>query len=628
VATYQFSALSDGQAIAFSPDADVLSFDQAGISAAHIRVGASGSSSVVTYFAAGKDLTLIDVSPLQLATSNAIFANGSRLLFGDDSASTATDNDANTLRGTAGDDLLAGFGGNDALGGGSGGADWLEGGLGLDRLAGGSGRDSFVFREAGSANADLITDFSTGWDNIQLDVGTLTGLGEYGRFVAGDERFAANSTGAAQDASDRIIFNTNTLQVIYDPDGLGSAAGQLLFTITAGRTVSATDFWVIGTAPAQGIDGGPGDDPLEGTPGDDTLNGFGGNDTLNGLGGNDLLVGGDGDDVLRDYNNEFEDAPGSDTLDGGLGNDVYDLRSDPFQDHSPVLVDAGGIDTVLANHDFVLPDGFENLTLYEGFRGTGNSLDNLISTATNEPHFYEVDGADGNDSLIGGDDPDTFRFVAGSGSYGNDTATGGGSYDTLSFLGARSAVVIDMRAGTATGGGTSGTGSVTFSGIERAEGSPFDDHITAHDGMVTSEGGMDFFGGASVRAGDGDDTVIGGAANDFLDGGAGSDSFVFEVPPGSGNADVIADFASGADTIELDATVHPNIGASGRFTEDDARFWPSATGSAHDGDDRVVYNTSTGELWHDADGSGAGAGELVATLSGSPSVAATDILVI
>ena len=94
------------------------------------------------------------------------------------------------------------------------------------------------------------------------------------------------------------------------------------------------------------------------------------------------------------------------------------------------------------------------------------------------------------------------------------------------------------------------------------------------------------------------------------------------------NADVIGDFASGADTIELDPTVHANIGASGRFADDDPRFWSSSTGLAHDGDDRVLYNTSSGELWHDADGSGAGAAELVATLSGSPGVTATDILVI
>ena len=36
-----------------------------------------------------------------------------------------------------------------------------------------------------------------------------------------------------------------------------------------------------------------------------------------------------------------------------------------------MIVDAGGIDTVLTNHGFVLPDGIENLTLGEGIFGTG-----------------------------------------------------------------------------------------------------------------------------------------------------------------------------------------------------------------------------------------------------------------
>jgi Ca2+-binding RTX toxin-like protein len=42
----------------------------------------------------------------------------------------------------------------------------------------------------------------------------------------------------------------------------------------------------------------------------------------------------------------------------------------------------------------------------------------------------------------------------------------------------------------------------------------------------------------------------------------------------------------------------------------------------------VIYNTSTGQLYYDADGSGAGASQLIATLSGAPGLTATDIAVI
>jgi hypothetical protein len=42
----------------------------------------------------------------------------------------------------------------------------------------------------------------------------------------------------------------------------------------------------------------------------------------------------------------------------------------------------------------------------------------------------------------------------------------------------------------------------------------------------------------------------------------------------------------------------------------------------------VIYNTSTGSLYYDADGSAAGSSQLLATLQGIPSLAATDIVVI
>src|SRR5207248_6512592 len=51
---------------------------------------------------------------------------------------------------------------------------------------------------------------------------------------------------------------------------------------------------------------------------------------------------------------------------------------------------------------------------------------------------------------------------------------------------------------------------------------------------------------------------------------------------------------------------------------------PGATGG-HDVDDRIIYNTSTGQLFYDADGNGPGAAQLIATLEGAPPLVATDI---
>lgn len=73
--------------------------------------------------------------------------------------------------------------GNDVVVGGANG-DYITGGLGADRLTGGAGRDTFVYhsvedsyRTADKSHSDLITDFDTGTDSLQVrDLG-YTGIG-------------------------------------------------------------------------------------------------------------------------------------------------------------------------------------------------------------------------------------------------------------------------------------------------------------------------------------------------------------------------------------------------------------------------------------------------------------------
>ncbi len=655
-----------------------------------------------------------------------------------------------TARGGDGDDTLLGsVAGGDNMLFGDAGNDLFAGYVSATTMTGGLGSDTFFYDTdpVHGDGDDLISDFASGEDSIRLDAAVMPDLGAPGAFAPGDVRFAANATGTAQDASDRVIYNTATGELWYDADGSGAETAQRLFVLQNAPALGASDIEVVDTSVGEHIVGTEGDDSLVGTGVNDTLEGLGGNDTLNGLGGSDLLIGGAGDDVLRHYDNFSGEPP--DTLDGGLGNDTYDLRSWPFDDENVVLFDAGGIDTVLSSHSFVLPEGFENLELFEGVTGIGNVLDNVIVTHSNEPGQFWVDGGDGNDTLLGGMDKDTFVFDAGSGDYGDDLVDGGDESDALDFSGARSAIVADMRAGTLTGGGTGGSGSVSFSNVEGIAAGAFDDHLTAHDGVFVVGDSWEGFIGAFLTGGGGADTVIGGAAGDFLvgdgangsgddviqagggddfislrfafgasygedfvdggdgvdtlslevqlssvvvdlgagtmtgggvdgtgsvtlagvenvnlhqfattddrmtgddadnaffaaggndvldgrggndhlNGGGGSDQFLFTVAPGAANADLVQFFESGTDEIHLDIAMYAALGPTGRFSAGDERFAANATGTATEADDRIIRNTSTNELWYDADGSGAGAALRIATVA-TAALAATDFVVI
>ncbi|MDP1866955.1 MAG: Ig-like domain-containing protein, partial [Bradyrhizobium sp.] len=159
-----------------------------------------------------------------------------------------------------------------------------------------------------------------------------------------------------------------------------------------------------------------------------------------------------------------------------------------------------------------------------------------------------------------------------------------------------------------------------FNGNDVIDGSGGDDTIIAGQNADTIRGnaGDDFLYG-----GDNDDDIAGGAGSDTLTGGGGKDSFRFYSS--TEGTDTILDFTSGgggADRILLDDAGFGDIG----LTLTAAEFVSGAgTTAATTAAQRLIYNTSTGALYFDADGSASGSTAVqIAVVVGQPALTLSD----
>ncbi|MTH99397.1 M10 family metallopeptidase C-terminal domain-containing protein [Roseibium sp. RKSG952] len=136
-----------------------------------------------------------------------------------------------------------GVAGNDKLYGGNG-SDLLDGGLEADLLVGGRGEDSFRFStELGNGNVDWIWDFKVGDDMIQLDSSIFAEAGDLGLLAM--NAFHKSAAGVAQDANDRIIYDSDDGVLLYDADGSGDMGAIQFAQISTGLDLSANDFLVV-----------------------------------------------------------------------------------------------------------------------------------------------------------------------------------------------------------------------------------------------------------------------------------------------------------------------------------------------------------------------------------------------
>ena len=172
--------------------------------------------------------------------------------------------------------------------------------------------------------------------------------------------------------------------------------------------------------------------------------------------------------------------------------------------------------------------------------------------------------------------------------------------------------------------------------VEKTSGSRGHDVIKAgkyNDVLGGGLGNDKLYGGNGkdkLSGGVGNDKLWGGGGNDILTGGAGKDFFVFDAKLNrKSNLDRITDYNVKYDTIWLDNAIFKALGKKGTEKKPlklkAAHF---ALDSAKDANDYIIYDTATGKLSYDVDGSGAKAAIDFALLRPGLAVTAADFAII
>ena len=392
-----------------------------------------------------------------------------------------------------------------------------------------------------------------------------------------------------------------------------------------------------GTANNDTIDGNNGNDLIFGGAGNDLLLGDDDNDTIFGGDGNDLIYGGDENDQLfgeagndtligGDNNDELFGGAGNDFLDGRIGND--DLIGGAGAD---TLYGEGENDT--ASYESSPLAVNVNLITGTGIGGDAEG-DVLIS-------IERLEGSEFNDTLIGDSGDNELR-----GRRGADFIDGGAGVDTAVYRG-NSGVNINLITGV-TGGDAA---SDTLIGIENIEASKFNDTLIGDSANNLFEGreGADFIDGGAgsdtasydssdfgvyidlslgiarnatntlisdaagdtligieniIGSKDGQDTLIGDSANNYINGNRENDLLI-----GAGGADTLdgdrgddtLDGGAGNDYLVDDRGKDLFIGGAGADTMDGGRDVDTVTYEASAAAVNVNFATRIG-IGGDAEG--------------------------
>lgn len=248
-----------------------------------------------------------------------------------------------TIKGSAGDDIINGGKNNDRLYGNDG-DDTLDGGHDHDKLFGGAGNDILI----GGAGNDTMdggegSDIYLVGDNPNdIDIYTDTGLFGHDAIVVTKDNASVLFT--------KTFDARNGIEEI-------TANGHENVTITGNSKNNKMDFSEVTLTDIIRIDGDKGHDTITGSVGDDVIEGGKGNDKIYGHEGNDILTGGhDNDQIFGGMGDDvLFGGAGKDTLTGGEGNDTFIIG---HLDHADTIKDFESgdvidISTVLKNYDEV-----------------------------------------------------------------------------------------------------------------------------------------------------------------------------------------------------------------------------------------------------------------------------------
>jgi Ca2+-binding RTX toxin-like protein len=414
----------------------------------------------------------------------------------------------------------------------------FDGGFGADRFQGLGGSDTVTYAGRAIQNAGVTVDIDNvaddgntadgppaARDNVMTDVenligtiglDTLVGSSASNRFEAGDgddtlDGRAGPDLLAGQEGSDTVTYADRTAAVQVDPDGLADDGNA------DDGPPGARDTVTLGT---ENIVGGGGGDTLVGNTSANALTGLGGSDVLRGRNGDDVLSGG----------------AGNDTIDGGADTDL--------------LLESGNVNFTLTNTS-LSGLGTDSLAGIERAQLTGGAGANTIN-ASAFSGTTSLAGGGGNDLVIGGsasdnvsggNDDDTLR-----GGPGGDTLGGGDGADSLTGFAGDDQL-------------TGGPGPDVLSGVGGKDTAIYTDHgtnVTVDIDDVADDGNStDGPAGArdnvksdveNLTGGQGNDTLIGSAADNVLNGRIGADTMA-----GLGGIDTVTyEERSGRGNITVD----------------------------------------------------------------------------